>query len=75
MAVKSSQNVGFNTQPPKGGWQRVMRGLYACSFSFNTQPPKGGWKLLANRTAHILSFNTQPPKGGWNPNGGVVGSN
>ena len=33
---------GFNTQPPKGGWQNRHRSarILRC---FNTQPPKGGW--------------------------------
>ena len=36
-------SLGFNTQPPEGGWinpsiqQRLLR-------SFNTQPPEGGWE-------------------------------
>ena len=35
--------LGFNTQPPEGGW-----GLDYARFlrdkSFNTQPPEGGWQ-------------------------------
>ena len=34
--------VGFNTQPPEGGWQRKSR-KRACKHCFNTQPPEGGW--------------------------------
>ena len=36
--------LGFNTQPPEGGW-----GVGTCSLAtakcFNTQPPEGGWSL------------------------------
>ena len=34
--------VGFNTQPPEGGWAELgkSRFWYPC---FNTQPPEGGW--------------------------------
>ena len=34
--------IGFNTQPPEGGW----KGGYFSLFDharFNTQPPEGGW--------------------------------
>ena len=57
-------DIGFNTQPPKGGWS-------CCSSSsvetggFNTQPPKGGWLGTMPNRSSALSFNTQPPKGGW----------
>ena len=34
--------VGFNTQPPDGGWMPLLR--YGCRHrGFNTQPPEGGW--------------------------------
>ena len=34
--------VGFNTQPPEGGWDlKIM--LCNDDRSFNTQPPEGGW--------------------------------
>ena len=34
--------VGFNTQPPEGGWMPTA--LTASNKnSFNTQPPEGGW--------------------------------
>mgnify|MGYP003356449763 CR=1 FL=1 len=34
--------AGFNTQPPKGGWN-VVDTIQKLAFGFNTQPPKGGW--------------------------------
>ena len=34
--------LGFNTQPPKGGWLRSSR-IASQQRGFNTQPPKGGW--------------------------------
>ena len=37
-----SNQVCFNTQPPKGGWRRGCRGR-GGTVGFNTQPPKGGW--------------------------------
>ena len=38
--------IGFNTQPPEGGWRLPLKtGFYLLSF--NTQPPEGGW--LSNR--------------------------
>ena len=45
-----SDNYGFNTQPPEGGWDifKASDGLY---LSFNTQPPEGGW-LFDSNTFH-----------------------
>ena len=35
-------SLGFNTQPPEGGWQDFKDDL--CGINgFNTQPPEGGW--------------------------------
>ena len=34
--------IGFNTQPPEGGWAMRVRALWRVSC-FNTQPPEGGW--------------------------------
>ena len=35
-------DIGFNTQPPEGGWNLgvLNAGTVQC---FNTQPPEGGW--------------------------------
>jgi len=32
----------FNTQPPEGGWHRMLP-FRATTKCFNTQPPEGGW--------------------------------
>ena len=36
------RGLGFNTQPPEGGWS-PRRQAAATMPSFNTQPPEGGW--------------------------------
>ena len=61
-----SREFGFNTQPPKGGWQFLSTSL-RNGQSFNTQPPKGGWKKREGKRCTLSGFNTQPPKGGWLP--------
>ena len=40
--MAEKQLVGFNTQPPEGGWLSELASSQ-CSKSFNTQPPEGGW--------------------------------
>ena len=38
-------SLGFNTQPPEGGWE----GFISCppaTWRFNTQPPEGGWWII-----------------------------
>ena len=43
---KSIVSLGFNTQPPEGGWPR--KGAYhGNTICFNTQPPEGGWRFLS----------------------------
>ena len=50
--------IGFNTQPPEGGWS------YPAPFSFthhcfNTQPPEGGWRLASiNRGCWVMFQHT-----------------
>ena len=56
--------VGFNTQPPEGGWA-VWLFLFFKTCRFNTQPPEGGWIMKNSASRRQLSFNTQPPEGGW----------
>ena len=55
---------GFNTQPPKGGWESRLAAVVLAA-GFNTQPPKGGWTAIIDRHSYRRRFNTQPPKGGW----------
>ena len=57
-------SLGFNTQPPEGGWG-WLSGLAAPARSFNTQPPEGGWQKATAVGTSAMSFNTQPPEGGW----------
>ena len=42
MTHEITENQSFNTQPPKGGWENILR-FIDNNYSFNTQPPKGGW--------------------------------
>ena len=35
--------LGFNTQPPEGGWQVFVINPLKIKLGFNTQPPEGGW--------------------------------
>ena len=34
--------ASFNTQPPEGGWDTIIK-ILCQNGSFNTQPPEGGW--------------------------------
>ena len=34
--------LGFNTQPPEGGWLHILSPIHRMT-GFNTQPPEGGW--------------------------------
>ena len=56
--------IGFNTQPPEGGWPSPIcdTGSHA---GFNTQPPEGGWHCGSFTGSGRRCFNTQPPEGGW----------
>ena len=56
--------IGFNTQPPEGGWIWVVPPLPRLS-GFNTQPPEGGWVIPQVSLHTSQCFNTQPPEGGW----------
>ena len=48
---------GFNTQPPEGGWPRVLARRYSRP-SFNTQPPEGGWTSSATMTCQLSGVST-----------------
>ena len=50
-----SDNYGFNTQPPEGGWDifKASDGLY---LSFNTQPPEGGWSIKSVNQRTVYGF-------------------
>ena len=36
------KKIGFNTQPPEGGWSDPSENIQIRK-GFNTQPPEGGW--------------------------------
>ena len=55
--------MGFNTQPPEGGWAALHFGSFKASC-FNTQPPEGGWQCSQSHAVQRRRFNTQPPEGG-----------
>ena len=42
MTTNTVATIGFNTQPPKGGWETRLTPK-PNKICFNTQPPKGGW--------------------------------
>ena len=57
--------VGFNSQPPEGGWAHSKRDA-GLGNSFNSQPPEGGWLRKSSRLfLRTRCFNSQPPEGGW----------
>ena len=54
----------FNTQPPEGGWPRVIRGKEIKMVSTHSRPKAAG--ILFGMLLLLQSgFNTQPPEGGW----------
>ena len=63
-SASSGSLIGFNTQPPEGGW-RLWSGFSIRCRSFNTQPPEGGWGGGNGGGGGQDGFNTQPPEGGW----------
>ena len=36
----------FNSQPPEGGWLKILGTKLICAPRFNSQPPEGGWQEL-----------------------------
>ena len=57
--------MGFNTQPPEGGW-RAATCHNASIMRFNTQPPEGGWLLVALGVtfASYVSTHSRPKAAG-----------
>ena len=49
--------IGFNTQPPEGGWITRFR-LLAALPSFNTQPPEGGWGVDTVKSQEAIKVST-----------------
>ena len=55
----------FNTQPPEGGWHKLIGSLYRIP-RFNTQPPEGGWMCAEFGLigATIVSTHSRPKAAG-----------
>ena len=49
------RRLGFNTQPPEGGW-RHRRDSARTRDRFNTQPPEGGWFIFPELGKDKLLF-------------------
>ena len=62
--------LGFNSQPPEGGWL-IFSPAKKWASRFNSQPPEGGWTKYIAQTLAKTSFNSQPPEGGWHRHCGL----
>ena len=51
-------SIGFNTQPPKGGWLLHSVHQRRPETGFNTQPPKGGWSPIDEVCTPPLAVST-----------------
>ena len=47
--------LGFNTQPPEGGWKAIKPPFQPLN-SFNTQPPEGGWVIIILGIIEAVAF-------------------
>ena len=56
--------VGFNTQPPEGGWKKISLGDKDVDVSTHSRPRAAGPTFAFSANA-CKGFNTQPPEGGW----------
>ena len=60
-----SQNSGFNSQPPEGGWVAKLR-RQAAAFLFQLTAARRRLAHFARaRRLGEIGFNSQPPEGGW----------
>ena len=51
--------MGFNTQPPEGGW-KLSNLSTTAQYGFNTQPPEGGWsRAISLRGAGSVSTHSR----------------
>ena len=58
-------NLGFNTQPPEGGWL-VVNGKAIIDRLFQHTAARRRLGLTTDLpTRRPICFNTQPPEGGW----------
>ena len=56
--------VGFNTQPPEGGWAAFKISIRRCFVSTHSRLKAAGYRKIKRHYA-CFRFNTQPPEGGW----------
>ena len=56
--------VGFNSQPPEGGWQNVEGPSIRLAVSTHSRPKAAGY-AATSRYGTYSGFNSQPPEGGW----------
>ena len=52
--------IGFNTQPPEGGWRRPRFAWQ--KIGFNTQPPEGGWSGSFDKVLPLAVSTHSRPK-------------
>ena len=58
--------IGFNTQPPEGGWTGYLEMMTLDdAVSTHSRPKAAGNVGFAGQVPLVLCFNTQPPEGGW----------
>ena len=54
----------FNSQPPEGGWNKIMKRTFSKNVSTHSRPKAAGVERYKDRFPN-LCFNSQPPEGGW----------
>ena len=57
--------LGFNTQPPEGGWFVVRGDQISYGVVSTHSRPKAAGGSLVRYMMGLTRFNTQPPEGGW----------
>ena len=60
----NSDDWGFNTQPPEGGWKLLNVSLWLYRL-FQHTAARRRLDISRFQTACQRGFNTQPPEGGW----------
>ena len=57
-------SLGFNSQPPEGGWLALLALQLQGDVSTHSRPKAAG-RFIASPDPEDGSFNSQPPEGGW----------
>ena len=65
--------VGFNTQPPEGGWFATRQCLNHREYVSTHSRPKAAGRRRRRPSSPCRCFNTQPPEGGWRRCDNAVG--